>query len=323
MSTSQPSFLSKPHPASLPLHSLELNPPTEEATQPQSSLGPHGTATYAVQPEPDRIKEVIEEAIEVDRKFVTLLIHTKLEFSKKSEDFLGKLRTTLVTLPVSRMFKHLCFLTSESEHIMNAKSVDEIFKILDKYWNYTNYTLLQYLVQEFGESTLKEEMCNYVAVLENFEKKTTILESNIAARNQRYPQKCLWGHFEFSRVIVKLPRDPAVCTLYEVRQLAENMVKRSCLEPYTWSQEVHQPRSVNVTLLFPRAALELIVSALDEEFLTMYQIITVTIDHKLLKQYNEDYVKVCVSSEVYIHRYLHCILAAISHKISFLSLSLM
>ena len=96
---------------------------------------------------------------------------------------------------------------------MNAKSVNEVFLILDKYWNYTNYALLQYLVQKFGESALKEEMSECVASLENFEKKTTTLESSIAARNGRYPQKFVWGHFELSRVMVKLPRDPAVCTL--------------------------------------------------------------------------------------------------------------
>ena len=35
--------------------------------------------------------------------------------------------------------------------MLNASSVDEILEILDKYWNYADYALLQQSVQEFRE----------------------------------------------------------------------------------------------------------------------------------------------------------------------------
>ena len=41
---------------------------------------------------------------------------------------------------------------------MKAHSIDEIFKILDEYWDYPDYAVLQRLVEEFGESALKKEM---------------------------------------------------------------------------------------------------------------------------------------------------------------------
>lgn len=274
--------------SSSPISPLELK---SKVTQPQSLPEPHCTA--AAQPDPDRISEVIKEAVQFDGKFVKVLVNTKLEFSSKPAEFLGKLRTTLVTLPVSTMFKHLHFLTSESERIMNANSVDNVFRILDKYWNYTNYALLQHLVEEFGGSELKKEMGEYVVALEQFEKKTTIQESDTAASNSKYPERHIYPGCEFSTVDLQLPRDPAVCTLYEVRQQIESLVKSSCLMPYVLLNKKAKSGSVMVTLFLPCAALELIVSTLYIEFLKTHQIILAIIDKKPLKEYNEEYVKVC------------------------------
>ena len=106
------------------------------------------------------------------------------------------------------------------------------FKILDNYWDYTDYALLQRLVDEFGESALKKEMSEYVAALEQFEKGTTIRESSTAASNSRHPKRDIPVKSDSSEVKLQLPRDPAVCTLYEARELTESLAKRSCLEPY-------------------------------------------------------------------------------------------
>ena len=244
---------------------------------------------------------MIEEAIQLDGMFVKVLIQTKLEFSKRPPDFLCELRTTLITLPVSSMFKHLHFLTSESKRIMDAKSVDEVFLILDKYWNYTNYALLQHLVQEFGGSELKKEMNEYVVALEQFEKRTTVQESNIAASSSKYPERHIHPGYDFSTVGLRLPRDPAQYTLYEVRQQIESLRKGSCLKPYTLSHENLQPGSVIITLVLPRTALELIIPTLYIETLETHQIIPAIIDEKPLRGYNEEYVKVCDMNFWYVN----------------------
>ena len=79
------------------------NPPEAEATQPQTSSGQRGT------PDPDRIKEVTEEAIELDERFLNVLINTKLEFSRQPVEFMGELCIHLTSLPVSRKFRHCTF----------------------------------------------------------------------------------------------------------------------------------------------------------------------------------------------------------------------
>ena len=248
-------------------------------------------------------QRVIDEALEVEEKFISVLNHTKMEFSRKPAEFLNELRTTIVTLRVSSRFKHLQFLTSERERILNASSVDEVFMILDDYWDYTNYALLQYLVQTFGENTLKREMSEYVAALEHFEKKTTIQESESAGSNNRRRKRSLHDGYEFSTVDIQLRKDPKVCTLYEARQEEESVAKRACLEPYVMRQRKVSCHSVVIGLVCSRSALELIFVALDEEFLETHQISSVTIDNKPLKEYSKEYVKVCavVRSSWYVH----------------------
>ena len=123
---------------------------------------------------------------QLQTQFLRIVGHTKTEFSRKPIQFVDELRITLTLLPLSNKFKHLQFLREEKQCIMNASSVDKIFEILDKYWNYSDYALLQRLVHKFGDSALKKEMSEYVAALEQFEKRTTIHESNAAASNSRY-----------------------------------------------------------------------------------------------------------------------------------------
>lgn len=282
---SVPSTQSEKHTCHSPSPTSPLEP-----TQPKGLPEPHGTT--AAQPDPERIERVIKKALQLEIKFVRVLTHTRVEFSRKPVQFLDELRATLITLPVSSAFKHLKFLRKEKQRIQNATSTDEIFEILDDHWVYTDYELLQHIVQEFGESALKKEMSDYVEALERFEKETTIQDNSTAASESRYPKGHVCGGYVFSTVNLQLPKDPAVCTLYEVRQLSERLQKSACLMPYVLKKEA-QPGSVIVTLVFPRTALELIIPALYREFPSTHQAVTVTIDKKLLKEYNEEYVKVC------------------------------
>ena len=239
-----------------------------------------------------------DQASQLQDQFVGVLTNAKIEFRSKPVGFVEKLRVTLTTLPVSRRFEHLHFLRDHSDQIMKANSVDEIFKILDRYWDYTDYALLKHLVERFGEEALKKEMSEYVAALEQFEKRTTIQESNTASSSSRYPRRNINQFpfeylYNFSTVDLQLNRDPAVYTLYDAQQLKESITKQACLEPYT---ELLQGVRRSSTLMCPRVALELILEALEKDFLEAHQIVSVTIDRKPLEKYSEEHVKVCATS---------------------------
>ena len=280
--------------------SPSLSPPPEQRTEPtpgQGLLEPRGTATAL--PSPDRIEEVAEKASQLEDQFVEVVTNAQIEFSKKPAPFLDEFRITLTKLPISQRFKHLHFLRAQRRHIMNAGSVDEIFEILDNFWDYTDFALLQHLVKKFGEDALKKEMSDYVEALEQFEKETTILESNTAESSWRYPKRkwqdkpWMFSGLNHSTVDLQVPSNPALYTIHDARQLEESLAKRACLELYALRLQNMRPSSVTITLICPRVALELILEALEGDFLQTHQIVAVTIDEKPLEEYSEEYVKVC------------------------------
>ena len=72
-----------------------------------------------------------------------------------------------------------------------AKYVDEIFDILEPYWHFKEYSLLEKIIEEVGTSELQKEMKEYIL-------KSAILQ--------------IPAYFESTQ-------DLAQCSLYDVRQL--------------------------------------------------------------------------------------------------------
>ena len=219
-----------------------------------------------------------------------VLTHTEIAFSEKPAGFLGRLRITLTTLPLSNKFKRLCFLETKKQEIEDAKSVSDIFKILRCHWNYGDYVLLQRLVKELGDRALRNEMGRYVAALKRFEKRTTIQHFSRAKPGDRD------APYNFSEAVLQLNKDPSKCTLYEVRKLVESLATSAYLEQYVMFLSGHFSGSVIVKLAFPRVVLDLIISALNKAFRETHQIVSVTIDRKPLEEYSEEHVKVCATS---------------------------
>ena len=142
--------------------------------------------------------------------------------------FLPKFRITLKYLPISKRFEHMKFLEDKREAIQKASSVSEIFKLLRKYWNYTDFALLRRLINEFGDNNTKEVMERYISSLETFERRTTIKDYEDATGvRKEVPQGFFEAAFE-----VHGTKDPSEYTLYEVRLILESLARQSSLEPY-------------------------------------------------------------------------------------------
>ena len=275
-------------PTSPPL-SLHRDHPMPGATKPVDPPGAENGVP--VQPDMARIKQVAEETSRLHENFLSVLTDTKIYLSEKqseSEKFLNRFRITLTTLPLSYKFQHLHFLRDEREKIKSAEDVDEIFDVLDDYWNWSDYYLLQRLVTKFGDDSLKQEMFKYLEELELFERATTIHLFRSAVKPQEH-----WKHpYSFHKAVIMLQRDPTKCTLYDIRKLKEDLTsKSSANKGAIFYDDVHVS-SVVVKVVFPRDALELLPPALDAAFLEQHQIISVTIDNKPLEEYDEDYLKV-------------------------------
>ena len=167
-----------------------------------------------------RLQAIAETVAQLQDRFVTIVTHMTICFvekEKESRDFLNIFAITLTCLPLSNKYKHLKFLENERDRIKMAKNVREILNILRPYWNYRDYTFLERILKEFGTSELQKEMKQYIADLEDFEKMTSIQDYNSVALDKIL----IPDHFE--KLPLEYLKDPAQCSLYEVRQLVNRL----------------------------------------------------------------------------------------------------
>ena len=224
----------------------------------------------------EKIRRIREEASELETQFVSVLDQVEFCFSVKEsecETFLLKFRITLKNLPISKKFEHTKFLEDKREAIQKASSVSEIFELLHKYWNYTDFALLRHLINKFGDEDTKEMMERYISSLETFEKQTTIKDYEDATGERK---KVPWGYSE-AAFEVQGVKNPSEYTLYEVRQIIQSLAQQSTLEPYVPMIKKARIGSLVITIALPPPALELLQQALYKEFLDTLNIVSVTV----------------------------------------------
>ena len=188
----------------------------------------------------DEILAVKTKVARLRTKFRRVLIHTKICFmdkEEKSKIFLRDFKVTLESLPYKKKLK---------EEIKNAQNVDEIFDILEPYYNLVDYDLLEFIIEEFGTSKLQEEMKKYVAELEQFEKETTVHDLSLATQGK----EVVPAHYR--EMAIKLDKDPKRFTIHDARQF-KKFVEMSC-EEYAFLFRGVSCSSVEILLAFPPEA---------------------------------------------------------------------
>ena len=129
-----------------------------------------------------------------------------------------------------------------------AKNVREILDILEPHWNYKDYTFLEKILKEFGTSELQKEMKEYIADMEEFEKRTSVKDYNSAALNE-IP---ISTHFE--ELPLEYSKDPTQCLLYVIRQFVNRIVNWSTLTGYSVLVKSLSCNSIKILLAFPPEA---------------------------------------------------------------------
>ena len=213
-----------------------------------------------------------KDAADMDFKFVTLLARVKSCFQEREEEsdkFLRDFKAMLTTLPQSARYEHMYFLTEEKASINSAKDVDEILDILKPYWNYSDYDLLNCIITEFGMPALQKKMKIYVAELEKFEKKTTIQAYEVASMEK------LEVPPHFQEVTIRQGKDPATCTLHEVRLFQDEIVNRAALKKYAVRRKHTFIGSIKITLAFPPENSNDLEQVFDEQFTKKNKILSV------------------------------------------------
>ena len=251
-----------------------------------SATQPHKLPGWQPNTRESRIRRVAQEASELQTQFVSVLGHAKFCFFKKESErnyFLQKFSTMLTTLPVSNKFEHLTFLKDKKQSIEEAKSVSEVFELLDNHWDFTDFALLEHLIKLYGDDEAKEMIKKYRCDLEEFEKRTTVEDfQEVRGNEKELPTN-------FVEVLFKLGKSPSECTLYEIRCVMDAVVNKACLESYSKQVRRRRVNSVFVTLALPHNAIELLTPVLDRDFLAAHNIESVTIGGEQILEY----LKVC------------------------------
>ncbi len=132
---------------------------------------------------------------------------------------------------------------------------------LNLYWDYTNYTLLQVIINAYGSNDLKQRMQSYTTDIEQFWKETTVAEFIPHCNAKR---NCNINSNEFTELRSVINKPTSEYTLFEVEELRRN-----------FCQEFNLPRFA------------LIFSGLEEGSAVLS--LLVSIEHELEKRLCEDY----------------------------------
>ena len=79
----------------------------------------------------------------------------------KTKQGIANFRVAISYLP-SLHNHHILLSPDDRTAIMEAKSFDQIFVVLNQYWTFVQYELLEYVVHEYGNAWLKKEMKAYI-----------------------------------------------------------------------------------------------------------------------------------------------------------------
>ena len=88
---------------------------------------------------------------------------------------LDEFRTEITLLPTSFREEHIKqYIKDNLPQLYEAKSIPEIFGLLNIRWNYLHYDLLQHIIDLYGSDDTKELMKSYIKNVKSFQQETTL-----------------------------------------------------------------------------------------------------------------------------------------------------
>lgn len=213
--------------------------------------------------------QIVREAAALEMKFISVVNHANvyLTETERTPKELQLFKVDLTRLPLLKRYKRLLFLRKKKKRIIRAESIQEVFDILDPYWNYVDYSLLEHIVRKYCNKSVKKRMKRYVSKLDKFERATSVKDfASALPHNRKFPR-------ELIALTAELNIDAAECTLHRIRKIKESIAENACLEPYVvYMRDLHAS-SVVLAIAFPRTARKHVEQSLDDKFLQSLGII--------------------------------------------------
>lgn len=158
------------------------------------------------------IRDVSAQIREFMKKFESLVLSCLCEL-EETQLGLRKFRHSLMLLPATIKHEHTAFLKENLPTFLKAENLEEIFMHLNLYWNFIDYSLLDYIIDRFCSTDLKKDMDEYKLELGEFRRVTTISQVIGSWPGRVDPPP------SFTEFTSTLDRDASTFTLEELEEL--------------------------------------------------------------------------------------------------------
>jgi len=165
---------------------------------------------------------------------------------------LHRLKRCITRLPASIKYQHITFVEEKLKAITHSESMEEIFGVLNLYWDFLNYTLLEHIVTNFGNNDTKAAMANYVTELVAFRKVTNLLDfiSHWPCTGKVPP--------DMSRLVIKMNKDWSNCTLEDVEQFRKTLTQKLLLPSFAVLLRDAEQGCISLTWLIPSSIVKIL-----------------------------------------------------------------
>ncbi len=159
----------------------------------------------------DPIKQQIKELDKEFRSLVGLAHGAVLEQDLEPSVF----KERVSRLSPDLQAEHNTFIDNLFDRIPPTATVTDIWRKLNGYWSYLNYSLLEHIIEEFGIQDLEQRLKTFVSRLETFKRSTKLSDF---VRNCRRIHSHLPSADEWKKLVVKTNRNWSTCTLKDVEK---------------------------------------------------------------------------------------------------------
>ena len=117
---------------------------------------------------------ILQQIQDLEDDFNDISIRT---YDKIKKDYtVHQFKVRLMTLPIKCKEEHKDFFQQIENELENESTIDIIWMKLSKYWDFMNYTLLENLIRNIGDRSLKQNMKSYLSSLESFRRNTRLCD---------------------------------------------------------------------------------------------------------------------------------------------------
>ncbi len=190
-------------------------------------------------------QDIRKEADELECQFSEMTDHTA-DIIRRKEISVTVFKRCLIRLPVRNREQHREFLESVWPQVSDA-TLDDVWFKLEMYWDFLNYTLLEHLVNKFGDEGLRLKMEGYKNNLKEFRCQTRLCDF---AEQFKDVNKCLM-EIDTQKFVVKLAKNWEECTLEDLENWRKNITQKLLLPSFALILREINTGSVSVTWAIP------------------------------------------------------------------------